>query len=104
MQFCGGGGGVCRGPRTTTSFGPQHEHPLARLVIHRQTSAMKQRMERLKVRFEVGHISGFLTPATLAVDNGRAPQYGARHEEAVAREGGRYAPCPPSFGLGTTKP
>ena len=41
--------------RTTTSFGPQHELPLARLVIHRQTSAHEQRRERLKVRFEVGH-------------------------------------------------
>ena len=30
--------------------------------------------------------------ATLAVDNGRAPHFDARHGEAVAREGGRYAP------------
>ena len=30
--------------------------------------------------------------ATLAVDNGRAPHSGARHGEAVAQEGGRYAP------------
>ena len=73
--ICGGAGGVCRGPRRTTSFGPQHELPLARLVIYRQTSAMKQRIERLKVRFEVGHISRFLPPATLAVDNGRALHY-----------------------------
>ena len=36
---CGDGGGVRRGPRTTTSFGPQRELPPARLVIHRQTSA-----------------------------------------------------------------
>ena len=36
---CGEGGGVRRGPRATTSFGPQRELPLARLVIHRQTSA-----------------------------------------------------------------
>ena len=41
---------------------------------------------------EVGHISVFMHPATLAVDNGRAPHSGERHEEAVAREGGRYAP------------
>ena len=33
--ICGDGGGVCRGPRPATSFGPQHELPLARLVIHR---------------------------------------------------------------------
>ena len=32
---CGDGGGVCRGPRPATSFGPQHELPPARLVIHR---------------------------------------------------------------------
>ena len=30
----GDGGGVRRGPRTTTSFGPQRELPPARLVIH----------------------------------------------------------------------
>ena len=36
---CGEGGGVRRGPRTTTSFGPQRELPPARLVIHQQTSA-----------------------------------------------------------------
>ena len=35
---CGDGGGARRGPRTTTSFGPQHELLPARLVIHRQTS------------------------------------------------------------------
>ena len=36
---CGDWGGVRRGLRTTTSFGPQRELPPARLVIHRQTSA-----------------------------------------------------------------
>ena len=36
---CGDRGGLRRGPRTTTSFGPQRELPPARLVIHRQTSA-----------------------------------------------------------------
>ena len=41
---------------------------------------------------EVGHISVFMHPATLAVDNGRVPHFGARHGEDVAREGGRYAP------------
>ena len=34
----------------------------------------------------------FMHPATLAVDNGRALHIGARHGEAVAREGCRYAP------------
>ena len=31
-------------------------------------------------------------PTTLAVGNGRAPHSGTRHEEAVDREGGCYAP------------
>ena len=38
--ICGGGGGVCREPRTTTSFDLQRELPLARLVIHRETSGL----------------------------------------------------------------
>ena len=41
---------------------------------------------------EVGHISVFMHPATLALDNGRAPHIDARHGEAVAWEGGHYAP------------
>ena len=36
---CGDGGGVRRETRTPTSFGPQHELPPARLVLHLQTSA-----------------------------------------------------------------
>ena len=40
---------------------------------------------------DVGHISVFMHPASLALDNGRAPYTGARHGEADAREGGRYA-------------
>ena len=53
---------------------PLHELPTARLVIHRQTSAHERRKWTwLWITVEL-HISG------------------ARHEEAVAREGGRYAP------------
>ena len=52
---------------------PLHELPPARLVIHRQTSAHERRKGTCSI--EVGHISGFLPPATLAVDNGRAPHY-----------------------------
>ena len=50
--ICGGrgGGGVCRGSRTTTSFGPQRELPPARLVIHRQTSAHAPRKEVTVIR------------------------------------------------------
>ena len=49
-QFCGGGGGVYRRHRTTTSFGPQRELPLARLVIHRQTSARARHKGTLSVQ------------------------------------------------------
>ena len=43
-------------------------------------------------------------PASFAVNNGRAPHTGARHEEADGQEDrGRYIhSCTPSFGLGTT--
>ena len=54
---------------------PLHELPPARLVIHRQTSAHERRKGTLSVQSKVGHITGFLPPATLAVDNGRAPHY-----------------------------
>ena len=55
---------------------PLHELPPARLVIHRQTSAHERRKGTLNVQSRSGmHISGFLPPATLAVDNGRAPHY-----------------------------
>ena len=54
---------------------PLHELPPARLVIHRQTSAHEQRKGKPVGSVEVGHISVFLPPASLAVDNGRAPHY-----------------------------
>ena len=41
---------------------------------------------------EVGHISVFMHPVTLAVDNGRAPHCRRAPREAVAQEGGRCAP------------
>ena len=56
-----GGGGICRGPRTTTSFGPQRELPLPRLVIHRQTSARAQREETLRVQPRSGMLAFFFT-------------------------------------------
>ena len=88
---CGDGGGLRRGPRTTTSFGPQRELPPARLVIHLQTSAQNN-VGDAGSSDEVGHISGFLHPASLVVDNGRAPHSGAHHEEDDAWKGGRYSP------------
>ena len=69
---------------------PLHELPPARLVLHRQTSAHEQRKGAREGSIVVGHFSVFIYPASLAVDNGLAPQYRARHEEADAREGGRY--------------
>ena len=62
--ICGGGGGVCRGPRTTTSFGPQRELPLASLVIHRQTSARVPRNETLNVQSRSG-IWHFFAPNSI---------------------------------------
>ena len=48
------GGAVCRGPRPTSSFGPQRELPPARLVIHR-TDLCRHNvvLETLKGAFEV---------------------------------------------------
>ena len=70
---------------------PLHELSPARLVLHRQTSAQNGVKGTREGSDEVGHISAFMHPATLAVGNGRAPHPGPRHGEAVAREGGRYA-------------
>ena len=54
---------------------PLHELPPARLVIHRQTSAHERRKGTLSVQSRSGIIEDFCPPATLAVDNGRAPHY-----------------------------
>ena len=59
--ICGRGGGVCRVPRTTTSFGPQRELPLARLVIHRQTSAHARRKGTLSVQPRSAILALFFT-------------------------------------------
>ena len=47
---------------------PPPKLPPARRVLHRQTSAHER-----DVQLEVGRINAFLPPASLAVDNGRAP-------------------------------
>ena len=54
---------------------PPYELPPARLVIHRQTSAHERRKGTREGSIEVVHISVFLPPASLGVDNGRAPHY-----------------------------
>ena len=87
---CGEGGAVCRGPRPTSSFGPQRELLPARLVIYR-TDLCRNNVENAEGCIR-GRASVLLPPATLATDNGRAPHFGARHEEAAAWEGGRYSP------------
>ena len=72
---CGDGSAVCRGPRTTSSFGPQRELPPARLAIHRQTSVRAQREETLEVQPRSGILALFFPLQRLAADNGRAPHY-----------------------------
>ena len=53
---------------------------------------------------EVGHISVFMHPATLAVDNGRAPHIRRAPRGGCCSGGRSLRSCTPSFGLGTTKP
>ena len=81
---CGGGGGVRRGPRTTTSFGPQRELPPAMLVIHR--TDLCQHNVGNDERCSRCQASVLLHPATLAADNGRAQHY------QRAPQGGRHCP------------
>ena len=83
---------------------PLHELPPARLVIHRQTSAHERRKGTLSVQSRSGILADFCPRQHLLWITVELHITDARHEEAVAREGGRYAPCTPSFGLGTTKP
>ena len=71
---------------------PLHELPPARLMIHRQTSAHERRKWTRSVQSGRAFISVFMHPATWAVDNVELHITGARHGEAVAREGGCYAP------------
>ena len=82
---------------------PLHELPPARLVIHRQTSAHERRKWTLCVQSRSGILADFCPRQHWLWITVELHITGARHEEAVAREGGCYAPCTPSFGLGTTK-
>ena len=66
----GYGGDVCRGLRTTSSFGPQLELLPARLVIHRQTSAHAQSEKTLEVQPRSGILALFFILQRLAADNG----------------------------------
>ena len=71
---------------------PLHELATARLVIHRQTSAH----ERHKGTWNVYSMSGILAHLCTRQHwqwvTVEPHIHGTRHEEAVAREGGRYAP------------
>ena len=71
---------------------PLHELPPARLVIHRQTSAHERRKGTLSVRWRsdiLAHLCPWQHWLWVTVE----PHItGTRHEEAVARKGGRYAP------------
>ena len=71
---------------------PLHELLPARLVIHRQTSAHERRKWMLSVQSRSG-ILAHLCPRQHWLWVTVEPHIsGTRHEEAVAREGGRYLP------------
>ena len=99
---CGEDGAVCRGPCPTSSFGPQREIPLARLVIHR-TDFCQHNVGNAE-GCSRGRASVLLPPATLAADNGRAPYYQRAPWGGCCLGRGPPHPCPPNFGLGTTPP
>ena len=71
---------------------PLHELPSARLVIHRQTSAHERRKWTRSVQSRSGILAYLCTRQHWLWITVELPISGARHEEAVAREGGRYAP------------
>ena len=71
---------------------PLHELPPARLVMHRQTSAHEQRKGTRSVQSRSGILAYLCTRQHWLWITVELHISGARHEEAVAREGGRYAP------------
>ena len=71
---------------------PLHELPPARLVIHRQTSAHERRKWTRSVQSRLGILAYLCTWQHWLWITVELHIYGARHGEAVAREGGRYAP------------
>ena len=70
---------------------PLHELPPARLVIHRQTSAYERRKWTRSVQSRSGILAYLCTRQHWLWITVELHITGARHEEAVAREGGRYA-------------
>ena len=73
-------------------FGPQHELPPVRLVIHRQTSAHERRKWTRSVQSRSCILAYLCTRQHWLWITVELHISGARHREAVAREGGRYAP------------
>ena len=71
---------------------PLHELPPARLVIHRQTSAHERRKWTRSVQSRSGILTYLCIRQHWLWITVELHISGARHEEAVAREGGRYAP------------
>ena len=71
---------------------PLHELPPARLVIHRLTSAHERRKWMRSVQSRSGILAYLCTRQHWLWITVELHMPGARHGEAVAREGGRYAP------------
>ena len=71
---------------------PLYELPPARLVIHRQTSAHKRRKWTRSVQLRSGILAYLCTRQHWLWITVELHIAGARHGEAVAWEGGRYAP------------
>ena len=80
------------GPPSSQPTVPLHELPPARLVIHRQTSAHDRRKWSRSVQSRSGILAYLCTRQHWLWIAVELHIFGARHEEAVAREGGRYAP------------
>ena len=72
---------------------PLHELPPARLVIHRQTSAHERRKWTRSVQSRSGILAYLCTRQHWLWITVELHISGPRHGEAVAREGGRYAPA-----------
>ena len=83
-------GAVCRGSRPITSFCPQRELPLARLVIHR-TDLCQHNVGNAE-GCSRGRDSVLLPPATLAAGNGRSPHYQRTQRGGFCLGGGRHSP------------
>ena len=69
-----------------------HELPPARLVIHRQTSAHERRKGTWNIQSRSGILAYLCTRQHWLWLTVEPHISSAPHEEAVAREGGRYAP------------